>query len=60
METVANPEKAMRRFENALRHAMSVSKEELNTRLAQEQVSNAGKPKRGPKPKKSHPANPAS
>jgi hypothetical protein len=51
MEVVANPEKALRRFESALRHVMSVSKDELNDRLAKEKASHEGKPKRGPKPK---------
>jgi hypothetical protein len=42
-----------RRFESALRQVLSVSKVELANRIEQEKVANAGKPKRGPKPKSS-------
>ena len=41
------------RFENALHRVLSVSKAELNTMLAQEQIAKVGKPKPGPKPKRS-------
>ncbi len=51
MEIVANPDKALRRFENALRHVMSVTKDDLKEALAEEKIANEGKPKRGPKPK---------
>jgi hypothetical protein len=37
-------------FQNALRQVLSVSKTELNRRIAEEKAVNAGKPKRGPKP----------
>jgi hypothetical protein len=40
-----------RRFENALRQVLQVSKTDLNQMLADEKAGNAGKPKRGPKPK---------
>jgi hypothetical protein len=43
----------MRRFENALRSVLRVSKTDLNQMLAAEKLANAGKPKRGPKPKTS-------
>ena len=42
-----------RRFENALCQVLRVSKADLNRMLAEEKVANAGKPKRGPKPKSS-------
>ena len=38
-------------FENAMRAILRVSKTDLNTALAEEKAANAGKPKRGPKPK---------
>lgn len=37
-------------FQNALRQVLSVSKTELNRRIAADNASRAGKPKRGPKP----------
>ncbi len=37
-------------FQNALRQVLSVSKQELNRRIAADNASRAGKPKRGPKP----------
>jgi hypothetical protein len=40
-----------RRFESAMHAILSVSKAELNKALAEEKTANAGKPKRGPKPK---------
>jgi uncharacterized protein (DUF4415 family) len=43
----------MTRFQAALGHVMSVSKEELKRREAEYQKENEGKPKRGPKPKTS-------
>jgi len=38
-------------FKQALRTVLSVSKTELKRRLELEKIANAGKPKRGPKPK---------
>ncbi|MGO9517707.1 MAG: hypothetical protein ACLPND_11725 [Candidatus Korobacteraceae bacterium] len=40
-------------FQNALRSVLQVSKADLNRMLAEEKAANAGKPKRGPKPKTS-------
>jgi hypothetical protein len=40
-------------FDNAMRRVLHVSKEELQRRLEAEKQANAGKPKRGPKPKTS-------
>ena len=40
------------RFENALRQVLTVSKEELQRREKQYQAERAGKPRRGPKPKR--------
>jgi hypothetical protein len=39
------------RFDNAMRTILQVSKTDLNQMLAEEKTANAGKPKRGPKPK---------
>lgn len=52
MKTVRKSEEQTR-FDSALRHVMSVSKEELKRREAEYQAENAHKPKRGPKPKTS-------
>jgi hypothetical protein len=41
------------RFSSALRRVLQVSKSDLNQMLADEKRANAGKPKRGPKPKHS-------
>ena len=41
------------RFSSALRRVLQVSKSDLNRMLADEKRANAGKPKRGPKPKHS-------
>ena len=38
-------------FQNALRTVLQVSKSDLNRMLAEEKIANAGKPKRGPKPR---------
>jgi hypothetical protein len=38
-------------FQSALRQVLQVSKADLNRMLAEEKIANAGKPKRGPKPK---------
>jgi hypothetical protein len=40
----------MKNFDDALRRVLRVSKDELNKRLAEEEASKVGKPKRGPKP----------
>jgi hypothetical protein len=52
-ETVENPAPTseMKRFNDALRQVLRVSKDELKERLAQEEASKVGKPKRGPKAK---------
>ena len=39
------------KFDNAMRTILQVSKTDLNQMLAEEKIANAGKPKRGPKPK---------
>jgi hypothetical protein len=39
----------MKNFDDALRKVLRVSKDELKERLAKEEASKAGKPKRGPK-----------
>lgn len=44
-------QEASDRFNAALRQVLSVSKEELNRRLAEEKKLKAGKVKPGPKPK---------
>jgi len=41
------------RFQNVLRGVLQVSKADLNRMLAEEKAANQGKPKRGPKPKRS-------
>ncbi len=41
----------MRVFKETLGKVMQVSKKDLNDLLAKEKAVNAGKPKRGPKPK---------
>jgi hypothetical protein len=38
-------------FQNALRTVLQVSKTDLNRMLAEEKIANAGKTKRGPKPR---------
>lgn len=43
----------MQRFESALKSVLSVSKSDMKKMLADEKAANAGKPKRGPKPKTS-------
>ncbi len=40
-------------FQTALRKVLQVSKADLNRMLTEEKIANAGKPKRGPKPKTS-------
>jgi hypothetical protein len=41
------------RFDSAMRTILQVSKTDLNRMLAEEKIANAGKPKRGPKPRTS-------
>ena len=48
-----------KRFTNALQQVLTVSKSDLNRMLAAEKTANAGKPKRGPKPKTSDSASAA-
>ena len=43
------------KFSSALRSVLSVSHDEMKRRLEAEKLSQAGKPKRGPKPKRSMP-----
>ncbi len=43
----------MRRFNDALRNILHVSKSDLNRMLEEERQSKIGKPKPGPKPKTS-------
>ena len=40
-------------FENAMRCLLRVSKADVNRTLAEDKLANAGKPKRGPKPRSS-------
>jgi len=42
------------RFDSAMRTILQVSKADLKLMLEEEKIANAGKPKRGPKPK--HPS----
>lgn len=52
--SMSQPKSAeMRRFNNALRGVLSVSKSDLNRMLEDERRSKIGKPKPGPKPKSS-------
>lgn len=50
MESKAKHSTEYENFDNAMRHVLQVSKEELQRRLEAEKRANAGKPKRGPKP----------
>jgi hypothetical protein len=50
------PSVEYRNFENAMRAILRTSKTDVNRVLAEEKLANAGKPKRGPKPKASAPA----
>jgi len=47
------PSGEYRNFENAMRAMLRASKADVNRVLAEEKLANAGKPKRGPKPKTS-------
>ena len=54
MVLMSQPKSAeMRRFNNALRDVLSVSKSDLNRMLEDERRSKIGKPKPGPKPRSS-------
>ena len=44
--------KPVSEFDEALKAVLRVSKDDLNQMLEQEKRANAGKPKRGPKPKR--------
>lgn len=51
----SKPSAEYTRFTNALQQVLTVSKSDLHRMLAAEKSANAGKPKRGPKPKSSAP-----
>lgn len=51
---VADPDAAMRNFNDGLRKVLSVSKEQMNRAMARVKASREGKPKRGPKPAAEH------
>ena len=53
MKSNPKPSPEYTNFENALRQVLTVSKADMNRMLAEEKIANAGKPKRGPKPKTS-------
>jgi hypothetical protein len=53
MKAKAKPSPEYARFQNVLRGVLQVSKNDLNRMLADEKAANQGKPKRGPKPKRS-------
>lgn len=53
MKSSPKPTDEYTTFQNALRQVLQVSKTELNRREAAYKAANAGKPKRGPKPKTS-------
>ena len=50
---MSRPNQELRKFQDALKSVLSVSKSEMKEMLAQEKIANVGKPKRGPKPKTS-------
>lgn len=50
---MSRPNAELRKFQDALKSVLSVSKSEMNQMLAAEKAANAGKPKRGPRPKTS-------
>jgi hypothetical protein len=49
---VPDPDAAMRCFDEGLRQVLSVPKSDLVAAMAKEKASREGKPKRGPKPKR--------
>lgn len=51
MKSNPKPTAEYTNFENGMRALLRVSKTQLNEALAAEKAANAGKPKRGPKPK---------
>ena len=53
-ETIEGPEAATR-FTGAMKHILSVPREEMKRREAEYQAQSALKPKRGPKPKAEKP-----
>jgi len=53
MKSNTEPSTEFKNFENVASRVLSVSKEEMRRRLEAEKMANAGKPKRGPKPKNS-------
>jgi hypothetical protein len=53
MKPARNASEHYQRFSSALHRVLQVSKTDLNQMLADEKCANAGKPKRGPKPKNS-------
>ena len=50
---MSRPNTELRKFQDALKSVLSVSKSDMQKMLAEEKAANAGKPKRGPKPKTS-------
>lgn len=50
---MSRPNAELRKFQDALKSVLSVSKSDMQKMLAEEKAANAGKPKRGPKPKAS-------
>lgn len=53
MIALMKPNAEFENFDDAMRRVLRVSKAELQKRLEAEKQANAGKPKRGPKPKTS-------
>ena len=53
MKSNPRPSAEYTNFENAMRVLVRVPKAEVTRMLAEEKLANAGKPKRGPKPKAS-------
>ncbi len=53
MKSSAKNSTEYQNFDSAMRSVLQVSKAELQQRLDAEKLANAGKPKRGPKPKTS-------
>jgi hypothetical protein len=53
LDPATTPEQKFSRFKSALRSVLRVSKEDLNQMLTEEKIRNQGKPKRGPKPRRS-------
>jgi len=53
MKSNPKPSAEYTNFENAMRVLIRVPKAEVSQMLAEEKLANAGKPKRGPKPKAS-------